>query len=84
MQRDYGLVKYTVEPEVLETTGDSIPIVIRGVFPPKYFNKKAAMYFQPVVKYGDKEMKLKPISQNPTAQFPMYKQRLNKAPLKYI
>jgi Flp pilus assembly protein TadD len=61
MQRDYGLVKYTVEPEVLEAHGDSIPVVIRGVFPPKYFNKKAAMYFQPVVKYGDKEMKLKPI-----------------------
>jgi tetratricopeptide (TPR) repeat protein/outer membrane protein OmpA-like peptidoglycan-associated protein len=61
MKKDYGMVKYDVVPEVLETTGDSIRVTIRGVFPPKYFHKKAAMHFQPVLRYmGDSTM-LKPI-----------------------
>ncbi len=61
MKKNYGMVKYDVTPEVLETTGDSIRVTIRGVFPPKYFHKKAAMHFQPVLRYmGDSTM-LKPI-----------------------
>lgn len=61
MKKDYGLVKYDVVPEVLETTGDSIHVTIRGVFPPKYFHKKAAMYFQPVLRYMGDSTVLKPI-----------------------
>lgn len=61
MKKDYGMVKYDITPEVLETTGDSVRLVIRGVFPPKYFHKKAAMHFQPVLRYMGDSTVLKPI-----------------------
>ncbi len=62
MQRDFGKVKFETTPPVLETRGDSIDVTIRGTFPPNYFDKKAAVCFQPVLKYATGETKLKCIN----------------------
>ena len=62
MQRDFGKVKFETTPPVLETRGDSIDVTIRGTFPPNYFDKKAAVCFQPVLKYATGETKLKCIT----------------------
>ncbi|MCK9618276.1 MAG: outer membrane beta-barrel protein [Lentimicrobiaceae bacterium] len=62
MTKNYGLVKYTVTPSVLETKGDSIEITINAKFPEKYFNKKGVMTIQPVLKYDGGSYNLKPIT----------------------
>ena len=61
MKRDFGMVKFDAIPPVLETKGDSIQVTIRGTFPPNYFDKKAAVCFQPVLKYQGGELPLKSV-----------------------
>lgn len=61
MQKNFGLVKFDAIPPVLETKGDSISVTIRGTFPPNYFDKKAAVCFQPVLKYQGGELPLKSV-----------------------
>ncbi|MEI7980723.1 MAG: hypothetical protein WCI71_03660 [Bacteroidota bacterium] len=61
MAKKYDVVKYEVQPPVLSEKGDSITVSIKGIFPPKYFAKKAAMYFQPVLTYAGGQTELKPV-----------------------
>ncbi len=60
MEKNYGLVKYEVSPTVLNKKGDSVMVTIKGSFPEKYFCQKAAMYFEPVLKYEGGSYTLKP------------------------
>lgn len=64
MIKKYPTVKYTVTPEVLETHGGQISVSINGVFPEKYFHKKAVVKIVPVLKnlQGTELIKLKAIS----------------------
>jgi len=60
MEKKYSLVKYETTPPVLNEKGDSVQVTIKGTFPPKYFATKAAMYFQPVLKWNGGQYELKP------------------------
>jgi hypothetical protein len=46
---------FTVTPEVLEVTGNEVPVTIDGKFPAKFFNKKSVLTITPVLKYKDGE-----------------------------
>ncbi len=64
MAKNSGEATVTAESnglKVLVESGDSIDITVKGTFPPKYFNKNAAMIVQPVVKYAGGNMMLAPI-----------------------
>jgi tetratricopeptide (TPR) repeat protein len=62
MQKNYPLVKFETTPAVLVEKGDSVTVTVKGTFPEKYFCPKAAMYFQPVLKYDGGSYALKPIT----------------------
>ncbi|MDZ7743857.1 MAG: tetratricopeptide repeat protein [Bacteroidota bacterium] len=63
MQSDFENVSLEATPKVLVEKGDMVEVTIKGSFPPKYFNSKAAMLFQPVLKYEDGgEYVLKPMT----------------------
>ena len=62
MEKHYGEVKYETQPPVLSEKGDSVTVTIKGTYPPKYFAKKAAMQFQPVLVYDGGQTELKPIT----------------------
>lgn len=59
MVKNYNLVEYEVEPEVLETHGGEIQVKVNGEFPEKYFHKKAVVTLTPYLEYegGTKELK---------------------------
>ncbi len=61
MQRDFEEVELQADPEVLETQGDEISVTVKGVFPEKYFSKKAVVVMVPVLTYGEESMMLDPI-----------------------
>ena len=52
---------YQVTPNPLETKGGKVSISVKGTFPEKSFNKKGALYLQPIVKYQGGTKALKPI-----------------------
>ncbi len=58
MIRNHQLVTYTVTPEVLQEKGGKVPYEVSVTFPENYFGKGAAVDIAPVLKYGDKELKL--------------------------
>jgi len=62
MAKRYGEVKYETTPPVLSEKGDSVVVTIKGTFPQKYFAKKAAMQFQPVLTYNGGQTELKAIT----------------------
>ena len=62
MEKRYGEVKYETQPPVLSEKGDSVTFTIKGTFPQKYFAKKAAMQFQPVLTYTGGQTEMKPIT----------------------
>ena len=62
MEKNYGLVKYETTPDPLERIGDTVCVNIKVKFPEKYFGKKAAMNFQPELKYAGTTRKLKPVN----------------------
>ncbi len=62
MIKNHHLVQYESEKKILERHGDEVKVKIEGKFPPKYFAKKAAMKFVPVLKYGNKTKELKAIT----------------------
>jgi len=62
MAREFNRIEFTVTPEVLEMHGDSVRLTIVGKVPDKYFHRKAAILFQPVVKYSTGEKALKAIN----------------------
>ncbi|MCX6271595.1 MAG: hypothetical protein NTU44_10310 [Bacteroidetes bacterium] len=61
MVKKYPEVKIQATPDVLENQGGKVNVNIKGEFPPKYFNKRAVMVFQPVITYGGGTKELKPI-----------------------
>jgi len=61
MAKNYNSVSYEVNPEVLEAHGGKVNFKVTGTIPPKFFNKKAAVLFQPVVKYNGEELELTPL-----------------------
>jgi len=52
---------YEVTPNPLETKGGKINVSIKGKFAEKSFNKKGALYVQPILKYQGQTKALKPI-----------------------
>jgi tetratricopeptide (TPR) repeat protein len=60
MVKKYGEVKYEVTPNPLEVHGDKVAVTVKGKIPAGYFNKKAAVYAQPVLKYEGGSTALKP------------------------
>ena len=62
MLKDYENVTFETTPTVLEEKGDKAEVTIKGNIPEKYFNKKAAVLFQPVLTYEGGETMLKPIT----------------------
>ncbi|MEI6695165.1 MAG: hypothetical protein WCO13_03765 [Bacteroidota bacterium] len=61
MVKKYGEVKYEVTPNPLEVHGDKVVITIKGTIPAGYFNKNAAAYMQPVLKYEGGSTTLKSV-----------------------
>lgn len=62
MAKNYELVKYETTPDPLVKKGDTVCVNVKVVFPEKYFAKKAAMNFQPEIKYAGNTRKLKPVN----------------------
>ena len=61
MAKNYNGVTYEVIPKVLETKGGVVSVTVKADFPPKYFNRKAAAYFAPVLTYEGGQTILSPI-----------------------
>ncbi len=61
MAKNFDKVELKSTPDPLEEKGDSVTLNVTGTFPPKYFNKKAVMCFQPVMKYEGGEKRFDPI-----------------------
>lgn len=59
MAKDYQLVDYKVQPQVLEMHNDLVDVTITGTFPEKYFSKKAIVTITPVLKYANGEKAFK-------------------------
>lgn len=62
MEKNYGLVKYETTPDPLVKVGDTVCVNVKVTFPEKYFAKKAAMNFQPEIKYAGTTRKLKAVN----------------------
>ena len=62
MLNEYENVTFESTSEVLEENNDKIEVEIKGNIPEKYFNKKAAMLFTPVLTYEGGETMLEPIT----------------------
>lgn len=62
MQKNFPMVKFETTPAVLAEKGDSVTVTVKGTFPEKYFCTKAAMYFEPVLKYDGGSYTLKPMT----------------------
>jgi tetratricopeptide (TPR) repeat protein len=56
MQKNASLVKYEVNPKVLEAHGGEVAINIKGVFPAKYFDKSTTAEAVPVLVYNGGEV----------------------------
>lgn len=61
MVKKHPEVKYEATPNPLEVHGGKIAVTIKGNIPAKYFNKKAAAFIQPVLKYEGGSVTLKPM-----------------------
>ncbi len=61
MANNYNSVSYEVTPKVLETKGGKVDFTVKGTIPAKYFNKKAAVLIQPVLKWDGGELELTPL-----------------------
>jgi len=55
-------IGYTVTPSPLEMHGEKVSFSISVTFPTEYFDKKSVVTGTPVIKYGDQEMQLEPMS----------------------
>lgn len=51
MIKNYPEVKYQVTPKVLEAHGGEVTYEVKATIPPKYFHRKANVYFAPVLEY---------------------------------
>jgi len=55
MKKNSNLIKYEVTPKVLETHAGVVTVIIKGTFPPKYFDKKTILTATPVLTYAGGE-----------------------------
>lgn len=62
VKTNMGTNNYTVTPNPLEVKGDSITITISATVPPKSFNPKANVQFQPILKTAKGDVQLKAIT----------------------
>jgi tetratricopeptide (TPR) repeat protein len=62
MEKNYPFVKFETTPAVMVEKGDSVTVTVKGTFPAKYFCTKAAMYFEPVLKYEGGSYTMKPMT----------------------
>ncbi|MBI9032964.1 MAG: outer membrane beta-barrel protein [Bacteroidales bacterium] len=62
MIKKQNLVDYRSDKDVLERHGDKVEVKLNANYPPKYFSKKAAVKFVPVLKYNGKTKELKSIT----------------------
>lgn len=60
MAKNYNSINYEVTPEVLESKAGVVSFTVKGDVPAKYFHKKAAVFFQPVLQYQGGKTELKP------------------------
>jgi tetratricopeptide (TPR) repeat protein/outer membrane protein OmpA-like peptidoglycan-associated protein len=61
MAKNYGEITYEVTPKVLESKGGIVTFTVSGKIPAKYFNKKAAVLFQPTIEYNGQQLVLRPM-----------------------
>jgi len=61
MAKNFGKITYEVTPNVLESKGGIVTFTVAGKIPAKYFNKKAAVLFQPTIEYNGKQLVLRPM-----------------------
>lgn len=62
MKKNADDISFKVTPEVLETHGGDVDVAINGVFPAKYFNKKATVVATPVLVYEGGETAYEPVT----------------------
>ena len=57
MKEEYGTLRFTTSPKVLEMHGGEVEYSITGEIPPEWFNQDAVVEFTPVLTYegGEKE-----------------------------
>jgi len=60
MKKKEKTLSYEVNPETLEVRGDSVSMVIKGVIPKKYFNKRAVTELKPLITFQGGEVALEP------------------------
>ena len=61
MKKDAADVSYQVKPSPLEEHGGKVAVTVKGVFPEKYFNKKAILTVTPELVYKDGETAFDPV-----------------------
>ena len=62
MKKNADQIDFKVTPEILEAHAGKVNVAIDGVFPAKYFNKKATLVATPVLKYKDGEKAFSPVT----------------------
>lgn len=62
MKKNADDISFKVTPEVLETNAGNVDVAIDGVFPSKYFVKKATVVATPVLKYEGGETAFEPVT----------------------
>jgi Flp pilus assembly protein TadD len=62
MKKNADQIDFKVTPEILETNAGKVDVAINGVFPAKYFNKRATIVATPVLKYEGGEKALSPVT----------------------
>ncbi|WP_372775446.1 tetratricopeptide repeat protein [Mangrovibacterium sp.] len=62
MKKNADQISFKVTPEVLEAHGGDVDVAINGVFPAKYFNKKATLVATPVLTYEGGETAFEPVT----------------------
>lgn len=62
MKKNAGQNHFTMSPQILEAKSGDVDVAINGVFPGKYFNKKATITAFPVLTYPGGETALKPVA----------------------
>lgn len=62
MQQNAGGIRFKVTPEVLETHAGKVDVAVNGIFPGKYFDKKAMLTATPVLRYEGGETVLPPVT----------------------
>ncbi|MBE0639848.1 MAG: hypothetical protein IH598_15125 [Bacteroidales bacterium] len=61
MAKNFNTVTYQVTPEVLESKGGIVTFTVSGKIPADYFNKKAAIFFQPTIEFEGGQLALRPL-----------------------